>query len=343
LIIVRKDGRKIDVELKPFDDEEDLRRLLLSNPDLIPVGDLSEVDEGIIAWKTEFPVRVGSIDLVSMGDGGGIYLTETKLFKNQDKRTVIAQALDYAENLWHGYAANAAGFLEKLREKGHGEIPDDEEFQENITQNLRDANYNILIAMDKVTQQVKDLIEFLKKKTDFRVMALEVKRYVGDGLEVIIPQIYGEEISREPPTSEPSPWWSPEQLRDAFEDISEPNLKSRLLTILEWAEKKNLFDQSRGKVAQFGLKSAGGKVLSITADGNLYAYFGKIELGKYPSDANRREFVNDLKTLRLIPQDADPDKVTSGRNFTKKLQQLTEDEFKKLLELLQRHLSATAT
>jgi hypothetical protein len=37
-----------------------------------------------------------SVRLASVGDGGGIYLIETKLFKNQDKRKVVAQTLDYA-------------------------------------------------------------------------------------------------------------------------------------------------------------------------------------------------------------------------------------------------------
>jgi hypothetical protein len=62
MIIIRKNGRSIDLKPKPFDDEKDLRRQLLVNLNIIPVRDLSdEVDESIIAWRSEFPLRVSSI------------------------------------------------------------------------------------------------------------------------------------------------------------------------------------------------------------------------------------------------------------------------------------------
>ncbi|MBT0160540.1 hypothetical protein G4O51_11220 [Candidatus Bathyarchaeota archaeon A05DMB-2] len=343
MIIIRKDGRSIDLKPKPFDDEEDLRRQLLANLNIIPVRDISgEVDESIIAWRSEFPLTVGSVDLASVGDGGGIYLIETKLFKNQDKRKVVAQTLDYVADLWKGYAQDSEKFLDKLQEGGHGEIPKDEGFREDIGQNLRDANYYIMIAMDSVTRQVKDLIEFLNKHTDFKILALEVERYVGDGLEVILPHVYGEEISREVVRRVESTPWSSEQLKIEFEKIADTNLRGRLLKMLEWAVDKNLFIQSRGKVPQFGLKAEAGRVFGVTPEGSLYAYFGNIERGKYPSDENRYEFVKGLKALRLLPQDLNPDDVISGRYLTKRLNQLTEEEFVKLLGLLERHLMATS-
>lgn len=342
MIIIRKDGRNIDLQPKPFDDEEDLRRQLLLDLNVIPVSDLSEVDKSIIAWRSEFPLTVGSIDLAAVGDGGGIYLIETKLFKNPDKRKVVAQALDYASDLWKGYVQDPEEFLDKLQEGGRGEIPKDEVFQENIGQNLRDAKYNIMIAMDSVTRQVKDLIEFMNKHTDFRVLALEIERYMGDGLEIILPRTYGEEISREPAAQAEPPTWYPEQLRIEFEGIADTSLRDKLQKMREWAVKKNLFIQSKGKVPQFGLKAAAGRVFGVTAEGNLYAYFGNIERGKYPSDENRYEFVKDLKALGLLPQDISPDDVRSGRNLTKRLNQLTEEEFDKLRGLLERHLMATS-
>ncbi len=343
MIIIRKDGKRIDLQPKPFDDEEDLRKHLLLDLNVIPVADVSEDDKNIISWRSEFPLTVGSIDLAAVGDGGGIYLIETKLFKNPDKRQVVAQALDYAADLWKSYAKNPEKFLEKLQESGQGEIPEDEDFQENIKQNLRDAKYYILIAMDVVTTQIKDLIQFLRKHTDFKVMALDLERYGCDGLEITHARTYGEEISRELPAKVESHWWSPEQLRVELERISDTSLKDRLQKMLEWAVNKNLFAQSRGKGPQFSLKSSGGKIVGVAAeDGNLYASFGTIERGKYSSDESRYKFVEDLKALGLLPQDTNPDDVRSGRNLSKKLKQLTEEEFDKLLELLERHLMATS-
>jgi len=148
--------------------------------------------------------------------------------------------------------------------------------------------------MDSITQQVKDLVKFLNGHTDFKVIILDVARYVGEGLEVVLPQIYGEEIPREPPVRKP---WSLEQLKTKFENIPDTNLRNRLLKILEWVESKGVFDQSRGQTPGFLLKSAGGKVFGISAEGDLYAYFGYIEKRKYSSDEERYEFVEGLKDL----------------------------------------------
>lgn len=40
------------------------------------------------------------IDAVALDQNGDIYLIETKLYKNPDKRQVIAQVLDYGASLW---------------------------------------------------------------------------------------------------------------------------------------------------------------------------------------------------------------------------------------------------
>ncbi|MEM2423466.1 MAG: hypothetical protein QXM00_03180 [Candidatus Bathyarchaeia archaeon] len=119
---------------------------------------------------------------------GGIYLIETKLFKNPDRRKVIAQIFDYASALWNEYGSNPEEFLAKVRE-GSYEIPEYEEFKRAVSQNLRDARYTIIVAMDNLTQETKNLMEFLNKHTDFKVLALQVERYVGGEIEVILPKI----------------------------------------------------------------------------------------------------------------------------------------------------------
>jgi hypothetical protein len=70
----------------------------------------------------------------------------------------------------------------------------------------------------------------------------------------------------------------------------------------------------------------------------LYAHFGSNEVDKYPSDEVRRRFVEDLKRLNLLPQDMNPDEVKSGRVLKRKLDDLSEEEFTDLLEILERTL-----
>ena len=48
----------------------------------------------------EFSTESGPIDALAIDKDGDIYVVETKLHKNPDKRTVVAQALDYGASLW---------------------------------------------------------------------------------------------------------------------------------------------------------------------------------------------------------------------------------------------------
>ena len=116
------------------------------------------------------------------------------------------------------------------------------------------------------------MVEFLNKHTNLKFLALELKRYVGNGLEIIIPYIYGKEITREPPPPQP-PLWTPEKLKPEIEKVSDSQLKERLTKILDLALEKNVFDPSRGKVPQFSIKHIGGKILNFDIHGSIYAFF----------------------------------------------------------------------
>ncbi len=68
---------------------------------------MDEIREGIrlmVAAK-EFPTNSGPIDVLAFDPTGEIYIIESKLYRNPDKRQVLAQALDYGASLWHGYTS----------------------------------------------------------------------------------------------------------------------------------------------------------------------------------------------------------------------------------------------
>ena len=48
----------------------------------------------------EFETESGPIDAIAIDKDGDIYVVETKIDKNPDKRRVVAQALDYGASLW---------------------------------------------------------------------------------------------------------------------------------------------------------------------------------------------------------------------------------------------------
>jgi RecB family endonuclease NucS len=61
----------------------------------------------------EFSTKSGPIDALGVDKDGELYLIETKFYKNPDKRTVVAQVLDYGASLW----SNFRGPLEILLNK----------------------------------------------------------------------------------------------------------------------------------------------------------------------------------------------------------------------------------
>lgn len=53
--------------------------------------------------RTDKRVKSDLFKILGVDKDGEIYIVETKLYKNSDKRLVVAQILDYGASLWHFY------------------------------------------------------------------------------------------------------------------------------------------------------------------------------------------------------------------------------------------------
>ena len=99
-IIISEDGRNAQkIDKSRISKEGYLQEYILNNPESIPVYELKE-DKKLFVAKREFSTNSGPIDALAIDQYGDIYIVETKLYKNPDKRTVVAQALDYGAALW---------------------------------------------------------------------------------------------------------------------------------------------------------------------------------------------------------------------------------------------------
>ena len=99
-IIVSKNGKDA-VRLDPsdFQLEDHLQEYIHNNPEAIPLYEINE-DIRLLVLAREFPTGSGPIDALGVDQSGQIYLIETKLYRNNDKRLVVAQVLDYGASLW---------------------------------------------------------------------------------------------------------------------------------------------------------------------------------------------------------------------------------------------------
>ena len=77
-----------------------LQDYILNNSEALPLGELRD-DLQFLVVAREFSTAVGPIDAVGIDDRGEVYLIETKLYRNADKRRVLAQVLDYGAALWN--------------------------------------------------------------------------------------------------------------------------------------------------------------------------------------------------------------------------------------------------
>src|SRR3989338_6877041 len=99
-IIISEGGKNAKrVDKSSFEREDYLQGYIYENPDSIPLYEIKE-NIRLLILAREFPTDSGPIDAIGVDRDGEIYLIETKLYKNADKRLVVAQVLDYGASLW---------------------------------------------------------------------------------------------------------------------------------------------------------------------------------------------------------------------------------------------------
>lgn len=211
-IIISKNGQNAKrVDQSIFDREAHLQQYIYDNPDSIPLYDVKE-DIKLLILAREFSTESGPIDAIGVDRDGDIYIIETKLYKNPDKRTVVAQAMDYGASLWrHGTDFNS--FISQAEEsvnakfkmsvadklKEYFEIDDSglELLYGKINRNLDGGIFKFVILMDHLHDQLKDLIVFINENSKFDIYAVELEYYKHDEYEILIPRLFGAEVKKD--------------------------------------------------------------------------------------------------------------------------------------------------
>lgn len=211
-IIISKNGKNAKkVDKAGFEQEDYLQKYIYDNPESVPLYDIKE-DIHLLILSREFPTNSGPVDALGIDEDGEIYLIETKLYKNPDKRLVVAQVLDYGASLWNSYG-DIDEFLqiidkeinEKfkiplfLRIKEFFGMVDDQEVQtllENMKKNFSGGNFKFVVLMDKLHSQLKDLIVFINQNSQFDIFAVEMEYYKYEDYEIMIPKLFGAEAKK---------------------------------------------------------------------------------------------------------------------------------------------------
>jgi len=218
IIISKNLKNAVKIDKSSFALEDNLQQYIFDNPDSIPLYDIKE-DIRLLILAREFPTASGPIDAIGVDREGELYLVETKLYRNPDKRTVVAQVLDYGASLWKTYTDYEV-FISQLeshvtkkfnktlneRVKEFYNLQDEEinQFNENLRDNLDDGNFKFVVLMDQIHGQLKDLIIFINQNSRFNIYGVELDYYKYENFEILIPKLFGAQVKKEVGTKKSS-------------------------------------------------------------------------------------------------------------------------------------------
>lgn len=222
-IIISSNGQKaVRVDKSSIEKEDFLQQYIYENPESIPLYEIKE-DIQLLILAREFPTNSGPIDAIGIDKYGELYIVETKLFANADKRKVIAQSLDYGAALWkHANDFNEfVGILDahtrrifnlsvtdKIAEFFNLDLEAVDGILERAKENLNNGIFHFVVLMDKLDDRLKDLILYVNQNSQFDIYAVELEYYQHETYEIIIPKIFGAEVKKDLKvnTSEKKEW-----------------------------------------------------------------------------------------------------------------------------------------
>jgi len=300
-IIISKDGKNAKRINKTVIDQEDyLQQYIYNNPDAVPVYEIDEVIRLLILAR-EFGTASGPIDALGVDQNGNIYLVETKLYRNTDKRTVVAQVLDYGASLWrssidftectaqlekHVLKQFNTTLLEQIQSFFNVDAEGAGAILENMQTNLNSGTFKFVVLMDNLERRLKDLILFMNRNSQFDVYAVELEYYKHEDFEIIIPKLYGAEIKKEVTGSKQTQHtWTLEEFWSGLKNTVSKEQFSAIQPFVQF-----MLDKSNGQ--SFGKGSISGSVgirfreiedkslVTVYSNGTMSLNFGNIPEAK---------------------------------------------------------------
>ena len=215
-IIARKDGKKFEyMEKTNFNLEENIKKLILDDQIMKKINLGFAEEKTLVTLSREFESGNGPIDVLTVDGDGSIYIIEAKLRKNDDRRMILAQIMDYAGGMWDRFL-NFDEFESQLLEnnskrkdniilkgKSLSEIISDStlglsvggEDTDRIIRSMKDnfisGQFKFVIVFDVLDDKLKNTINYLNEKSSMTIYAVTYEYYKDNNLEILIPTVYG--------------------------------------------------------------------------------------------------------------------------------------------------------
>jgi len=328
-IIVSTKGRNAQIiDKSDFTNESSLQKYIHNNPESIPLYEIKENKKLFVA-KREFPTASGPVDALAVDKDGDIYVVETKLYRNPDKRRVVAQVLDYGAALWK-HSVDFNEFIEILNNEARKNfgldfqdklidffnIDEDrsELLIEDLRRNLNEGIIKFVILMDSIDDRLKNLILYVNQNSQFDIYAVQLEYYEFKENEIIIPKIFGGEVKKTVKKPENVRKWDRVAWFEELEKRRGHEEATVVKKVEEWATGEPIqftFSSSRkddrATFWMFLTSQPPCRLLGFRIDGKIEIRFG--DLMKFPP-------FNEEKFRRLL---ADRLNRISGFNLSKSL------------------------
>ena len=193
--------------------EEDLQNELERNPEIL------KVDKNMTIVCRELGLSTGRADAIGINDSF-LYIIETKLHKNNDRRNVLAQVFDYATDLNNQKPEH---LFDLIRKKSFDKYKDEiDSKKEIILQHIKNNEFVFVILMDDVSEKLKQIISFVNENSRFSIYAVEFNKFTCDGKTIYVPLIHGGEAMKKGILSSRKSW----DLKKFEEEMDSANKKS---------------------------------------------------------------------------------------------------------------------
>ena len=245
LFLDREKGEIKKVKVVEFSEEKKLQDIIENHPEVLSIP----TNGSIVPLVKEYPTNTGQADLIAFDEGGRIYIIETKLHKNYDKRKALAQLIDYASQIvMHDTFED---FKEKIHREAGKTLEEivKERFEENYEQVLdrlktafNEEDFALVLVMDELDAPLKDMIFFLNRHSNLNIIGVELKRFVlNEKTEVFVPMVVGVEVPKKGDKLK-SPI-TPEEFIERYSQAGLGEIAERVIRSFRSAEEK--FDDVR--------------------------------------------------------------------------------------------------
>jgi|GEM_PF-2770985 len=164
----------------------------------------AQAERAVVVAREVSTPEGGRIDVVAVDEDGIITLCECKLDRNAgSRREVLGQVLEYAGSLkgmkfgeFRRLLTDRLGadLVDEMRERAP-EAFDPLAWEENVGRSLDRGDFRLVIAVDQLTDVLKQTVLYLNDRASFSLLVAEMRRARHGDVEMLAPRVFGEEAA----------------------------------------------------------------------------------------------------------------------------------------------------